>query len=433
VVIGFPRAWSSVRWANLVAIVGVCVASAVIVPWRASSAETLGDALRSRGLVASAQGLGNLDRPITSYSVFNSEKEFLITYYLDDGSGALHEPLFVSRYDKVAQTWRSVTITDRAAQAVDVRCLGSAVSIRAETHGFYLGTHLNPSAGCTIVLSRDLSIQTVLPGWVLGVFADGAILYERSQTHFAPTHYAELSLYYPAHRQTVDIYPMKPFQRIRAEHISRVRRVYSNAAWCRAHNHHCDPERFDNFVVGEAAVSDAANALAFQVAFDNTVYWSDVERWRLDSFRGLRTHLPEAGLARSGLSDELFMYLYEDLRHAEGYPGRTQMLRTLEGDRELLDLVAVASTRERRPDQGWRAFFDALDSRWERTELWARLAKLIAVPPEFTQVVYVYRNVTGGGRIEYREVLLEDLQTRFGRHPLPWYLAPDTLGRIFGS
>lgn len=431
--ITFLQTRSLGRWAYLVAIVCVCVASAVVFPWRASSAETLGDALRSRGLVASPHVLENLDRQITNYSVFNSEKEFLIAYYLDDASGALREPLFVSRYDKVARTWRSVTITDRAAQAVDVRCLGSAVGIRAETHGFYIGIHLNPSAECTIVRSRDLSIQTVLPGWVLGVFADGVILYQRSEIHFAPTHYAELSLYNPEHRQTVDIYPMKPYQRIRAEHISRVRRVYSNEDWCRAHNHHCDPERFDNFVVGDAALSDTTSALAFQVAFDNTVYWSDVERWRLDSFRGLRTHLPVAGLERSGLSDELFMYLYEDLRHAERYPGRAQMLRTLEGDRELHDLVAVASTRERHPDQGWRAFFDALDSRWELPELWLRLAKLIAVPPEFTEVVYVYRNVTNGGPIEYREVLLQDLHTQFGQHPLPWYLEPDTLRRIFGS
>jgi hypothetical protein len=44
---------------------------------------------------------------------------------------------------------------------------------------------------------------------------------------------------------------------------------------------------------------------------------------------------------------------YEDLRHAERYPGRAQMLRTLEADRELLDLVAAASTRARGPDQGW--------------------------------------------------------------------------------
>jgi hypothetical protein len=78
-------------------------------------------------------------------------------------------------------------------------------------------------------------------------------------------------------------------------------------------------------------------------------------------------------------------------------------------------------------------FFDALDPRWERPELWARLAKIISVPPEFTEVVYVYRNVTNGLPIEYRETRLSDLRRRDGRRPLQRYLEPDMLRRIFGG
>jgi len=70
------------------------------------------------------------------------------------------------------------------------------------------------------------------------------------------------------------------------------------------------------------------SALAFQVAFDTTVYWSDVERWRLDSFRGQRAYLRETGLGRP-LPGELFMRLYEDLRRAERFPGRSHMLQRL--------------------------------------------------------------------------------------------------------
>ncbi|HYM91636.1 MAG TPA: hypothetical protein VEW91_08395 [bacterium] len=414
------------------ALVTLLCAAAFAMPSGAASAETLADALRTRGLAASPQVLPNLDKPITSYAVFEDGHEFLIAYYVDDGTGLLHAPLFVNRYDKVARAWTSAEIDGRAAQFSDTWCLGSAVDVRASTHAFYLGTHLNPSAGCTIVLSRDLAVQAVLPGWVLAVFGDGTIVYQRSEVHFAPTHYAELSLYDQTHRRDVQIYPMKPYQRIRTEHINRVRQVYSNEAWCRAHNHHCDPELFDNFLVGEVAISDATRALAFQVAFDNTVYWSDVERWRLEGFRSLRRYMLETGL-QGPLSDALFMYLYEDLRSAERFPGRAHMLQTLEADREVLALVAEASLKERRPDQNWRAFFDALDPRWERPEIWARLATAIAVPPEFTEVAYVYRNVANGLPIEYREMLLTDLRTRFGRFPLQRYLDPDMLRRIFGD
>jgi hypothetical protein len=109
------------------------------------------------------------------------------------------------------------------------------------------------------------------------------------------------------------------------------------------------------------------------------------------------------------------------------------MLQTLAADREVFDLMAEAATRERRPDQNWRAFFDALDPRWERPELWARLARIISVPPEFTDVAYIYRNITNGLPIEYREMLLSDLGTRYGRRPLQRYLEPDMLRRIFGG
>lgn len=54
-------------------------------------------------------------------------------------------------------------------------------------------------------------------------------------------------------------------------------------------------------------------------------------------------------------------------------------------------------------------------------------------PPEFTEVVYVYRNLANRLRVEYREMLLSDLRARFGSFPLPRYLEPDLLRRIFGG
>jgi hypothetical protein len=339
----------------------IAMATACLAVVRPSAAETLADAIRPRGLTASSQVLPNLDKRITSYAVFQNAEQFLIAYYVDDGSGALTEPLFVDRYDATARGWTSTKITRADPKVADSWCLGSAVSLRASPTGYYLGTHVNPSAGCTIVVSQDLPVQAVLTGWVLAVFGDGTIVYQRSQVHFAPTHYAEISLYDGTRARDVQIYPMKPYQRIRTEHIRRVRRVYTDEAWCRAHNHHCDPELFDNFIVGDVAINDATSALAFQIWFDNTVYWSDVERWRLESFRSVRTYLHETGLGAAP-ADELFRRLYEDLQKSVRFPGRAQMLQTVEGDRELLDLLSSASAHERRPGDRWRAFFDALDS-----------------------------------------------------------------------
>ncbi len=80
----------------------------------------------------------------------------------------------------------------------------------------------------------------------------------------------------------------------------------------------------------------------------------------------------------------------------------------------------------------WREFFLALDQRWGSLEAWRRLAVAVQAQPEFTEVVYVYRNVGDPRRIEYKEMLLSDLRARFGELPLAAYLDPALLGKIFG-
>ncbi len=299
-----------------------------------ASVETLTQVLQNRGLTVSGQAIPNLDKPITSYETLEDERIFLIAYYVYDGSGWLREPLLVTRFDKLAQTWRSAEILRRDARAGPVDCFGSVTAIHSSVHGFYVGTHRNPSAGCTIVLTHDLAVRTTLYGWFLSVFGDGTVVYHNSQLHFAPTRYAEMSIYHPERSSRVKIYPMKPYQRIRTEHINKVRAVYSDENWCRIRNHHCDPERFDNHLTGRVEINGTTGALAFVIKFDN-------KAWQ-------------------------------------------------------------------RPTQG------------------------IEAPEEFTEVAYVYRNVTQGP-IEYREILLSDLKARFGDIPLRRVLEPAILVQIFSQ
>jgi hypothetical protein len=296
--------------------------------------ETLTHVLQNRGLTASDQAIPNLDKPITGYEILDDERVFLIAYYVYDGSGLLREPLFVTRFDRLARTWRSAEILRRDARAGPVDCFGSVTAIRSSVHGFYVDTHRNPSAGCTIVLTHDLAVRTTLYGWFLNVFGDGTVVYHNSQLHFAPTHYAEMSIYHPERSSRVKMYPMKPYQRIRTEHINKVRAVYRDEQWCRARNHHCDPERFDNHLAGRVEISDATGALAFVIKFDNTV--------------------------------------------------------------------------------------------------WQRQTKDMETAGKFTEVAYIYRNVTRGP-IEYREILLSDLKARFGDIPLRKVLEPAILAQIFGQ
>ena len=53
--------------------------------------------------------------------------------------------------------------------------------------------------------------------------------------------------------------------------------------------------------------------------------------------------------------------------------------------------------------------------------------------PESTEVVYIYRNVDDPERIEYKEMLFEEFQARFGDIPLSESLEPEILPRIFND
>ena len=101
-------------------------------------------------------------------------------------------------------------------------------------------------------------------------------------------------------------------------------------------------------------------------------------------------------------------------------------------DLELRGLLTGAFAGQRRKGQSPRAFFRALDPRWEHPRIWERLSEAIEIPLAFTEVVYIYRNVDNQGPIEYKEMLLSDLEARFGDIPIQKLLEPEILAQIFG-
>jgi hypothetical protein len=216
---------------------------------------------------------------------------------------------------------------------------------------------------------------------------------------------------------------------MRLEHMARVAIRYADEGWCTARNHHCDPERFDEHLVGDVVVDDATSALAFIVALDRTIWWSDAERARLDAFREVRRVLDAA--IESTPTDELFRTLDADLQRAERHPGSDATLAALESDAGLRELVAAALTATRPAGREPRALLLELDPRWGEPETWRRLAKAIEVPPQVTELVYVYRNVVNGGALEFRELSREDLAEPCGDRALSRCLEPASLARIF--
>ena len=245
-----------------------------------ASAQTLGDVLAARDLSPPAGAVPLLDRPLARFQVLEDARDVLVVYTVEDaGVARLH----ATRLDRPARRWTTVPIdipparSDGGAPALEAEHCQGGLAVQRFPGGFLVLAHINPSAECTIVLGPALEVRTVLAGWPVLTLADGRIVYQRNQVHFASFHPVGLGLFDPARPGDVSLYPRKPYQSTRAAHVARMRSAYTDA-WCRANNHPCDPELFDESVAGPVVADAAGDTLAFVVAWDNAVRGGDAER-----------------------------------------------------------------------------------------------------------------------------------------------------------
>jgi len=327
-------------------IVGLLVFSSIIhANWTENAGITLRTVLTENGIDTENIDIPNIDKVIRDYDVLDDPKMFCIAYYLG-GSNRLEGKLYIHLYRKDEDKWL-YGVLDLDTLIVKLRgtyliqedfvakyVVGSIWRIHSSKDHIYIFGDINPSAGTTLVLSSDLKYQDAFYGWVLAIFDDETVVYYNSQMHFAPTYYAEISIYNPSTKKTQMIYPMKPYQKIRLEHIKKVKEAYDAIGkdWFREHNHHMNPELFNNYL-GEVAINNNTHSLAFVICYDN-------------------------------------------FEISEAFPEETI--------------------------------------------------------PKTTDVVYIYKNVSNGKKIKYKEVLLSNLREKYGDIPISEYLKSKKLKEIFG-
>jgi hypothetical protein len=183
----------------------------------------------------------------------------MIGYYVQHGD-SLEPPLWVRLYDKRQKSWRSQSIANTAD------CRGSVMRIEAIGIYFALDIHLNPSAGCVLLLTSQLRLKRVLSGWVIGSFSSGDMIVEHSQVHFAPTHPLQLDIYDPGADTIQQIFPPKndPF---REDFMSDLHDNISED-YCRRENASCNPADVDTSAEG-FETSDATHSFAFLANFSS--------------------------------------------------------------------------------------------------------------------------------------------------------------------
>ena len=223
------------------------------------TAETLGSVLRSRHIPTSQFSDSDLATKITSWAASDDEP-FLLAYYSDDGSGRLHAPLHVMRYDPASHALRRADL--RGTTASFDACLGSVLAI-GEHHGvIHVETHVTPSAACLLLLSPQLDLKTTLSGGLLGMLREDYAIVQSGEIHFTAVHPMRIAVYDLHRDRLTEVYP--PAQDAFREQFSRALQSHMPSDdWCREQNAPCDPRNFDADLVGRVAVNEDAKVFGF--------------------------------------------------------------------------------------------------------------------------------------------------------------------------
>jgi hypothetical protein len=234
--------------------------------------QTLADVLKQSSVSFDLSSVPHLNDPITSYATLNTEHEFLIAYYLVHPQNELHVPLFLTRFDKRSGKWQEASLNDlkvktseETEQERQVDCIGAALRLEGNGNWYYLDLHWTPSAGCLVILNRDLTLHQTLTGWTAAFFKSGLLAYVGDTVHFAPVHPERLFLYDPVAHKSQEIYPQKndPFRKNFSERLDKV----IDEKRCQENNWPCDPDDFGS-IVDPIEVNDETHSLAFRVEFE---------------------------------------------------------------------------------------------------------------------------------------------------------------------
>jgi hypothetical protein len=233
------------------------------------AAQTLEETLHTANVPRHRFSASELTAKITSFAI-SKDGNFLLGYYEDDGSGLLRPPLRLVRYDRVRDQMLRAELrdTDQPPYGGDIlgNCFGSVLDVRERDGTIYVGTHINPSAGCLFVLTPELEWKAVLPGWLLGVVGGDYAIWRRNEIHFMSVHPMHIEVFDLKRNRVTGIYP-DPGDTQRHQFSSLIKPRIS-MKWCAEHNAQCDPENFNTDLNGEVAVNDAARIFGFEASFD---------------------------------------------------------------------------------------------------------------------------------------------------------------------
>ena len=237
-------------------------------------AETLRQVLQQNGVPTSAFKPAELDAQVSSGAADSSGDRVILAYPALGEQERIGAPLEVLMYQRATRKLMRRTVTP--AETSD-ECFGSVLRIFGLAGYILVETHINPSASCTIVLDSELRVKHTLFGWSVAQLGQDAILLEEDEIHFASVHPLRLAVFDPAAGLAQEVYPPDG-DPLRERFSSDLNQHLPTAAWCREHNHPCDPSSFDEDL-GEAAYADSeGRKFAFVASYDAGGFGDAAER-----------------------------------------------------------------------------------------------------------------------------------------------------------
>jgi len=248
-----------------------------------ASGLTLESVLAEHGIPLGGLTEHERQQAITSFAVSKDGPVFLLAYYDYAGPDALPPLIHVFRFDKTtghasrgALRDTDIRIDPSLGEIAKIPgiCLGAALSVSEENELIAIDTHINPSAGCVLLLGGDLHFKAALPGWLLGRVGNQLII-EGNMMHFAPTSPESLGIFDPERKQLIPIYPgaddakRREFSKLLQEHLP-------SESWCQEFNNPCDPKNFTTGITN-VKVDAVRNAFSFEATMSANGFGKDVE------------------------------------------------------------------------------------------------------------------------------------------------------------
>jgi hypothetical protein len=262
--------------------------------------ETLASVLTARNVAPTVLPEKDREQPITSFAVSSDDGPFLLAYYDDDGSGTLRPPLHVLRYDRQTKRLLRADLHGSPAQfhgfdevmsdIPNETCLGSALQIYEKNGFIVIDTHINPSAGCILILTPDLKFSAALWGWTLGQI-DGNIIYELSMVHFASIHAARIAVYNARLKQRTLIYPA-PSDPARKQFSNELKKHLPAREFCIQQNLPCDPANFSTDIQ-HVIVSNPDHSFAFEAQMTPEGFGTQAENLVAPQTASYKFHLED--------------------------------------------------------------------------------------------------------------------------------------------